>query len=330
MADKDSGLQEKMAYFRQQDLLDLSDDEKDFHYPGSSAAERLLAGSPPMPPPPPIRRGSSFLGPTPRERQQEFEAHATKHRAGGREHDPSLMRPSTPPETITQSFPVATFKQRHGAPQGSLKNTASMSDLAEPDPTPFYKRMGEIPRELRNANAKVANNIVVEPEHKQLLKEKIVYFFPNNDISMARRLQIHKIIQLGGAWVRTWRGDITHVVFDDDNHTYPQLLRYLNKTGLPVSSSYSYVVSAKENEAQSRRREVRSIYTTVHTVISTARSLKNQISSQRGTASKRGVNARTSRFTTFTSDQTFKARVGGKLIPENRFRGHQRYFCGAS
>ncbi|KAF2447661.1 hypothetical protein P171DRAFT_407992 [Karstenula rhodostoma CBS 690.94] len=231
MADKE--LQEKVAYFRQQDLLDLSDEEKEARDPGLLAAERFLAASTPMPPPPPIRRGSSFLGPTPRERQQEFEDHATKHRAVGRERGSSLMRSSTAPEPTTQSFPVATLKQRHGAPQGLLKKTASMSDLGAHDQTPFYKRMGEIPRELKNANAKTATDIVVEPEHKQLLKEKIVYFFPNNDISMARRLRIHKIIQLGAAWVKNWRDNVTHVIFDDDKNTYPQLLRRLNRAGVP-------------------------------------------------------------------------------------------------
>ncbi|OAG12889.1 uncharacterized protein CC84DRAFT_1080790 [Paraphaeosphaeria sporulosa] len=226
-------LQEKVAYFQQQDLLDLSEDDEDYRDPGLLAAERLLGGSAPMPPPPPIRRGSGFLGPTPPERQQEFKAHTTKYRAVGRECDPGLMRSSTAPESITQSFPVTTFTQRHGAPQGKLKKTASMSDIAAKDLTPFHKRMGEIPRELKNANAKAAYNIIVEPEHKQLLKEKIVYFFPNNDISMARRLRIHKIIQLGAAWVKTWRDDITHVIFDDDKHTYPQLLRHLSRAGLP-------------------------------------------------------------------------------------------------
>jgi DNA polymerase IV len=246
MADKD--LQEKVTYFRQQDLLDLSDDERDSPDAGLLAAERLLAEPTPMPPPlpPPIRPGSSFMGPTPRERRQDFEDHATKKRTTGRERDPSLLRSSAAPESTAQSFPTATHIQRHYAPpQRPLEKTASMSDLAAHSLTPFYKRMGEIPRELKNANAKFATNIVVEPPHKQLLKEKIVYFFPNNDISMARRLRIHKIIQLGAAWVKNWRDDVTHVIFDDDKQSYPQLLRHLNRAGLPVSSRCSTAIFAK-------------------------------------------------------------------------------------
>ncbi|KAJ4353257.1 uncharacterized protein N0V89_004984 [Didymosphaeria variabile] len=215
MADKE--LQEKVTYFMQQNLLDLSDDEEGFPDSGLVAAEQLFADFKAMPPPPPVRRGSSFLGPTPRERQQEFETHTAQQRAAVRKHDPSLLRSSTAPNTVTKSFPVAKLEQGDRAPQRFLKKTASMSDLAAQDRTPFYKRMGEIPRELKNANAKAATNIVVEPVHKQLLREKLVYLFPNNDIT----------------WVKSWRDDVTHVIFDDDKQTYPQLLRHLNRAGLP-------------------------------------------------------------------------------------------------
>ncbi|KAL1607869.1 hypothetical protein SLS60_002807 [Paraconiothyrium brasiliense] len=232
MADKE--LQEKAAYFLQQGLLDLSDDEKGFPDSGLLAAEQLFSGSKAMPPPPRMRRESSLSGPTPRERQQKFVAHTTKRRAAVREHESSLVRSSTAPSPVTKSFPVMNLKLGDRAPHRFLKKTASLSELPSQQQTPFYKRMGEIPRELKNTNAKAATNIVVDPVHKQLLREKLVYFFPNNDISMARRLRIHKIIQLGAAWVRNWRDDVTHVVFDDDKQTYPQLLRHLNRAGLPV------------------------------------------------------------------------------------------------
>lgn len=287
-------LQDKVAYFQLQDLLELSEDENEYPDPGLFAAERLLAGPSPVLPPTLVRRGSSFLGPTPRERQREFEGHAALHRAVGRERDTGLTRSSTATEPSAQSFPVAAFKQRHGAPKRLLKKTASMSDLAAKDHIPFYKRKGEIPRELKHANAKVANNITIEPEHRQLLKERIVYLFPNNDISMARRLRLHKIIQLGAAWVTNWREDITHVIFDDDRHTYAQLLRHLKIVSLPVSSSPNHAVPAKGVEGQCRRREIRSIHTAVHTVLSTTGCFKSKISGQRGPACKRVANAGTS------------------------------------
>ena len=85
-------------------------------------------------------------------------------------------------------------------------------------------------------NVKIADKIKLDPEHKQLLKGKIVYFFPNDDVSMARRRRLHRIIQLGAAWVKEWRDDVTYVIVDDDNHTYSQLLRNVNKAGFPVGA----------------------------------------------------------------------------------------------
>lgn len=52
---------------------------------------------------------------------------------------------------------------------------------------------------------------------------------------MARRRRIHKVIQLGAAWVTNWRDDITHIMMDEDIYTYNLLLRHLKKTELPVS-----------------------------------------------------------------------------------------------
>lgn len=198
-----------------------------------------------MLPPPPNCSQSRCLGPTPRERRQAFEAHTTEHRAAVRGRESSLTRSSTAPGSVANSFPAAYPNRKHRTPPTMLKKTSSMSSCGTQHLPPFYTRMGDIPRELKNVNAKIAMNIVVEPKHKQLLREKIVYFFPNNDISMARRLRIHKIIQLGAAWVKHWRDDVTHVVFDDDKHTYSQLIRHLNLASLQVSASIGSSISAK-------------------------------------------------------------------------------------
>lgn len=228
-------LQEKVAYFKQQNLLDLSDDEKEFPDPGFLAAEQLLADARPMPPPPSARRGSSFLGPTPQERQQEFEAHASRQRVVTREHNPSLTRRSAAPEPAPQIFPATKSHTESLQSRKKPTKTASISDITKEGLIPFYRRSGDVPRELKNVKASLALNIKIEPEHKQLLKEKIVYFFPNNDTSMARRLRIHKIIELGAAWVKTWRTNVTHVIFDNGDETFSQLLRHLKIAGLPVS-----------------------------------------------------------------------------------------------
>jgi DNA polymerase IV len=232
----------KEAYFEKQSLLDISDDERDIHGESFDMIDCALQDSKAMPPPPTLeKQRSSFLGPTPKERLAEFEAHATKHRADTRPSGLKLARSSTAPETeLTNSFPVTKPRSNQLAGvEGAnrLKRVSSLPDMASIKQTPFYKQMGIVPRELRNArSAKPADNIKLEPEVKQLLKGKIVYFYPNDDISMPRRTRIHKVIQLGAAWVKRWRDDVTHIMLDDKNYTYSQLLRHLNKPGLPVSS----------------------------------------------------------------------------------------------
>jgi DNA polymerase IV len=61
-------------------------------------------------------------------------------------------------------------------------------------------------------------------------------FYPNDDISVARRARIHKVIQLGAAWVTSWRYDINYIMVDEPHYTYMQVLKHLNQPGLPVSS----------------------------------------------------------------------------------------------
>ena len=70
----DDDLAAKEAFFEEQALLDLSDDERDFDTAASDRMERALADSKAMPPPTLQKQRGSFLGPTPKERQAEFEA----------------------------------------------------------------------------------------------------------------------------------------------------------------------------------------------------------------------------------------------------------------
>lgn len=245
----DDDLAAKEAFFEEQALLDLSDDERDFDAAASDRMERALADSRAMPPPSFQKQRSSFLGPTPKERLAAFEAHTTKQRAGAREPGINLARSSTAPEAeLTRSFLVTKSRGNDLSRSESgnkLKRVTSLPNLGDIDQTPFYQRVGAIPRELRSGkNVKPANNIKLEPEHKQLLKGKIIYFYPNDDVSMVRRTRIHKVIHFGAAWVNRWRDDITHVMLDDASHTYSHLLRHLNKPGLPVSCPrYSWLLS---------------------------------------------------------------------------------------
>jgi DNA polymerase IV len=237
----DQELADKEAYFKEQALLDLSDHEQDLRDEASSNLERALQNSKAMPPPPLSGQMSSFLGPTPRERQAEFEAHTRRQRATERLSANKLVRSSTAPESeLTKIFPITKLRSGLAAAadgeKGKLKRVSSLPEIAGKELIPFYKQVGVVPRELKSGKSvKPAENIKLEPEHKQLLKDKIVYFYPNDDISMARRTRIHKVIQLGAAWVNRWRDDVTHIMLDDANYTYSQLLRHLNRSGFPVS-----------------------------------------------------------------------------------------------
>ncbi|KAH7114199.1 hypothetical protein B0J11DRAFT_594700 [Dendryphion nanum] len=205
----DNALARKLAYFREQELIDISDDETGFPDTGLIQVECALADTEPMPPP--------------RKLQFEFDAHTSRRRATARMHTKNLNYSYTAPESERQT--------------AALKHSTSLPDLASGvrvEMVPFYKRVGVVPRELKTGkNVKLANNINLEPEHKQLFKEKIIYFYPNDDISSARRQRIHKIIQLGAAWVKKWRDDVTHIMVDDESNTYLQLLKHLNVAGLP-------------------------------------------------------------------------------------------------
>ncbi|KAF2745543.1 hypothetical protein M011DRAFT_479048 [Sporormia fimetaria CBS 119925] len=239
----DTELEEKIKYYQQQDFLDISDDETGFDDEGSLFVERALADTKRMPPLSLVRQSSSFLGPTPKERMAEFEAHAKKQREQVRSLGPGLVRSATVPEGDTsRSFPAATAQgKRPFDPLGSRvpsKRNASLSDLpakgAPSRTVPFYQQIGVIPRELKSGKkVRPADNIQLEPECKQLLKGRVIYFYPNDDISMPRRRRIHKLIQLGAAWITTWREDITHVMVDDGSHTFSQILKHLNRAALP-------------------------------------------------------------------------------------------------
>lgn len=228
----------KQAYFDEQALLALSDDERDFSDRGESVVSQALDDSMSMVPPRLARQGSSFLGPTPKERQAEFEAHTIKQRSTTRTKDHSPNKAFNAPEVnlkCSKSGPDAEILRG-----STLKRVSSLPNVTVTNAIPFYKRMGKIPRELKNGkNVKSAESIVLEPESKQLLKNKIVYFYPDDDISMQRRTRIHKVIQLGAAWVDRWREDVTHIILDSVSYTYSQLLRHLNRAGFSVGFSAS-------------------------------------------------------------------------------------------
>lgn len=232
----DSKLAAKQAYFEEQKLLDISDDEDSFDDEVADRIERAMAESPAKL----VRQTSSFLGPTPREVKADFDAHTLQRRAIARNQPSNMTRSMTAPEVeLIESFPVTKPRARQlpgdDTANSKMKRVTSLPPISGLDQMPFYQQMGVVPRELKGGkNVKPANNIKLEPESRQLLKGKIVYFYPNDDISMVRRTRIHMLIRLGAAWVNKWRDDVTHVLVDDASHTYTQLLRHLNRAGFPV------------------------------------------------------------------------------------------------
>ncbi|PVI08463.1 hypothetical protein DM02DRAFT_679133 [Periconia macrospinosa] len=235
-----NALEEKKTYFKEQELQ--SDSEDQFLNEEYLNMGRALAEFQAMPPPRLPRGSGSFLGPTMKEAQREWTAQALRDSSTKRSRNSTLKRSWTESDSNATNDSAISPRKRGKMTQsvddihGKSKRTVSMSSL---DPTldkiPSFVRMGAVPRELKNGkNVKLAEKIKLEPEDKQIFRDKIVYMYPNDDISMPRRYRIHKLIQLGAVWVTTWRDDITHILVDDSEHSYSQLLRHFNKAGLPV------------------------------------------------------------------------------------------------
>ncbi|EUC47441.1 hypothetical protein COCMIDRAFT_24607 [Bipolaris oryzae ATCC 44560] len=230
----------KITYFEEQALLNSSDDGPYTANESVLNLERALEESKPILVPLLLSHSGSFNGPTPREIQAQFEEHTERRRTSNRQINQKLTRSSTvPPTEPAESIQIS--KSRNGRNVGTnsgksrLKRTISLSQIFDKESIPFYKRAGAIPRELKSGKTvKPANDIRLFSESKQLLKEKIIYFYPNDDISMARRRRIHKVIQLGAAWADKWSDSITHVMFDDGTYTYTQLVQHLGRSIPPV------------------------------------------------------------------------------------------------
>ena len=68
-----------------------------------------------------------------------------------------------------------------------------------------------------------------------MLRLTITVFFPNNDISPARRFRIRKAMEWGATWIKEWEGAITHVIVDKAL-CYKDLLKLVKVDALPVSN----------------------------------------------------------------------------------------------
>ncbi|PSN73140.1 hypothetical protein BS50DRAFT_606900 [Corynespora cassiicola Philippines] len=227
-------LDEKQTYYEAQGLLDNSDDEESHPFKSSTAIGALTSSMAPSSNAKGHKRTYSFLGPTPREEQAarktavtHLDSKLSDQLVTAPEKSLDSGLPATKAKQVEKTMPE-TKPSRRRKTENQAPNSIAESQI------PFWKRRGFIPRELKQGkNVKPAENIQLFPEHKQLLKGKIVYFFPNDDINTTRRHRLHIIIRLGAAWVKTWSDDVTHIIFDDKEQTYDQLLRHLRRSDFP-------------------------------------------------------------------------------------------------
>ena len=167
-------LAKKQAFFEELKLLDVSDSDKDFPDEGLQEASQALMSSPVS-----KKTIHAFLGPTPPERQAQFEAQAQKERATARAAAAGLIRSKTAPEPVqaSSSFPVT---KRKGEQSAALDKSTSHISIQKHSnslpgrnvPVKFYKRVGDVPRPISKAKKDAV--IKLEPESKQYFNGKII------------------------------------------------------------------------------------------------------------------------------------------------------------
>lgn len=100
-------------------------------------------------------------------------------------------------------------------------------------------QLKQIPRAL--SKGKKDSKIKLVPESRRVFKDLVFFFFPNNDINLARRRRIAKAIEYGASWVVEWCDDITHVIVDRDLR-FEHLTTHLKIDALP-----QHIVVVNEN-----------------------------------------------------------------------------------
>lgn len=70
---------------------------------------------------------------------------------------------------------------------------------------------------------------------RKLLRQFMIDFFPNSDVSPARRFRIKKARERGAIWVREWTVGVTHIIMDR-GLSYHSLMSYLKLSDMPVST----------------------------------------------------------------------------------------------
>ena len=128
---------------------------------------------------------------------------------------------------VVNDTPLPSAITRRATPAREETNCI-MSSVTAPVAKSYPPRKGPKGRGKR----KREQSLELMPESQRIFKGLSFYFFPNNDISPARRARIRKAMEWGAIWVKDWKDGITHVI-TDDNLCYNDLLSFLKIYALP-------------------------------------------------------------------------------------------------
>ena len=128
---------------------------------------------------------------------------------------------------VIKDTPLPSAMPRRGN-QARDEVNCIMSSVIAPAVTSDPRGKGRKGRGKR----KRGQSLELVPESQQIFKGLSFYFFPNNDISPARRARIRKAMEWGAVWVKDWKDRITHIIVDD-SLCYSDVLSFLKISDLP-------------------------------------------------------------------------------------------------
>ncbi|KAL4989695.1 hypothetical protein BDW68DRAFT_155989 [Aspergillus falconensis] len=70
------------------------------------------------------------------------------------------------------------------------------------------------------------------PDHLQIFRGLVFFFFPNSDVSPLRRLRIQRAQEYGALWAKTWGSHVTHIIVDK-GLKFEDILKHLKLESIP-------------------------------------------------------------------------------------------------
>ena len=211
METKEATSLQKKIFFDELYGLDEADDEKDT----SSAA--LMS----------FRYGETCheLQDRPQLHQPSLTMEHTASRT--RQAIPTPSRTGAANVEVIEDTPMALAVTRKGR-----QNIKKIFNRTTPVAGKYLQSGAPEPGPRASKKGKREKPLVLMPKPLQIFKGLFFYFFPNNDISPARRARIRKAMEWGAVWVKDWERGITHIIADS-SLCYNDLLKYLKISGLP-------------------------------------------------------------------------------------------------